>query len=140
MDFKKLKKYLIPSLAVFVVITLFNLIFHEIIMEKMYLNNSHLFRPQDEICRHKHFMWIANLIYSFAFCYIYSKGHEKTDLISQGLRYGLWISLLIWVPHILINFTVYPHPKMLELSWLCGYVVQTLIAGVTAAFTFSKGK
>ena len=140
MDFKKLKKYIIPSVAVFVVISLFDMMFHGVLMEKLYLNNSHLFRAQDVIHKHKHYFWIANLIYSFAFCYIYSKGHEKPGSIVQGLRYALWISLLIWVPDTIVSYTIYPHPKNLELAWLMGYTAQTLLAGITVATVFPKTK
>ena len=136
MDFKKLKKYIMPAVAVFVVITIFDMIFHGVFMEKLYLNNSHLFRPQDEMCKHKYYFWIANLIYSFAFTYIFSKGLDKGDAIAQGLRFGLWVALLIWVPNAIVNYTVYPHPKSLEMAWLIGYTAQSLIAGVTCAMTF----
>ncbi|MBI3591146.1 MAG: hypothetical protein HY094_07230 [Candidatus Melainabacteria bacterium] len=140
MDFKKLKKYIIPAAIVFFVISSFDMVFHGMLMEKLYLHNSHLFRPQDVIHKHKYYFWIANLIYSFAFCYIYSKGHEKTGSIAQGLRYALWISLLIWVPDSIVNYTIYPHPKNLELAWLIGYTVQTMLAGVTVATVFRNTK
>lgn len=140
MNFKKLKKYIMPIVSVFVVVTLFDMVFHGVLMEKLYHTNAHFFRPQDEICKHKCYFWIANLIYSSAFCYIYSKGIEKTSPLAQGLRYGIWISLLIWVPSALVNLAVYPHPKNLELAWLMGYTVKTLIAGATVAFVFPKSK
>ena len=140
MGLKDLKKYLVPTLAVFVVITLFNMIFHGMIMEKLYTANSHFFRPQDAIHKHKHFMWLANLIYSAAFCYIYSKGHEKKSTIEQGLRYGLWISLLVWVPDAIITYTIYPYPKVLVFGWMIGYTIQSIIAGLTVATVFSKAK
>ena len=140
MDSKKLKKYIIPAITVFVVITIFDMIFHGIIMEKLYLTNSHFFRPQDEMQKHKYYFWIANIIYSFALTYIFSKGLEKGKPIAQGLRYGLWITLLIWVPNAIVDYTVYPHPKTLELAWLIGNTAQSLIAGITLAMTFPKSK
>ena len=138
MDFKNLKKYLIPALVVFIVITVFNMIFHGILMEKLYAQNSHFFRPHDQIEKHKYFMWIANLIYSTAFCYVYSKGHEKKSDLVQGARFGIWISLLIWIPNAIISYTVYPFPKALQLAWLLGYTVQSVISGITASMVFSK--
>lgn len=140
MDMKKFKKYAIPALTVFVVITIVNTVFHGVIMEKTYLQNAHLFRPMDAICQHKYYFWLANLIFSFAFCYIYSKGHEKTDPVAQGIRFGLWISLLIWVPAAITNYTIYPHPQSLELAWLLGHTVESVLAGITAAHMFSRTK
>ena len=138
--YSELKKYVVPTITVFIVITIYNMVFHGMFMEKLYLENSHFFRPHDVICKHKYLMWIANLIYSFAFCYIYSKGHEKKeDTLGQGLRYGLWITLLIWVPDTIINYSVYPFPKDLQIGWLMGYTIQSLIAGVTLALIY-KGK
>ena len=140
MEFKKYKKYIYPAIAVFVVITLYNMVFHGILMEKFYLDNSELFKPQDEIQKNKHLLWLANLIYSFAFCYIYTKGHEKGEPIVQGIRYAIWISLLIWVPKAIIGITVYPHPKTLEFALLIGYTIQAVFAGITASLVFSKIK
>lgn len=136
--YAELKKYLLPTVIVFIVITIFNLVFHGMVMEKLYLDNSHFLRPQDEIQKHKHYMWIANFIYSSAFVYIYSKGHEKKNAIEQGIRYGLWISLLIWIPDALVTFTVFPFPKAMHLGWLIGYVVQSIIAGITVATVYKK--
>ena len=139
--YSELKKYLIPTVCVFIAITIFNYIFHGMLMEKIYLAHSHLFRPQDEIHKHKYYMWLANLIYSISFCYIYSKGHEKKeDTVAQGLRFGLWISFLVWVPSSIVNYTIFPHPALLHTRWLIGYTVQSIIAGIIAAITFTKSK
>ena len=136
--FAELKKYILPTVVVFVVITVFDMVFHGMLMEKLYLANSHLFRPQDEIHKHKYYMWIANLIYSAAFCYIYSKGHEKKNSLEQGIVYGLWISLLIWLPDALVSHVVYPYPKALQIGWLIGYTVQSILAGITIASVYKK--
>ena len=138
MDLKKIKKYAMPALAVFVAITIFDMVFHNIIMEKMYTQHANLFRPHNIICTHKYYFWMANLIYSFAFCYIYSKGHEKIDSISQGIRFGLWVTLLIWIPNTIVDYTVYAHPRSLEIAWLAGDTIQSILAGITAAYMFKR--
>ena len=68
-----IKKFFLPVIAVFGVITVFNLIFNEFILGKYYLDYSHLFKPQDDIQKNSFLLHIANLIYTIAFCYIYSK-------------------------------------------------------------------
>lgn len=138
MEIKGLKKYLVPTLVVFIVISIIDYIFHGIIMEKIYLANGHLFRPMDEIQKHKHYLWFSNLIFSGAFCYIYSKGIEKKNSIEQGIRYAIWITLLIWVPCTLATYVICPYPKSLVFAWLVGYTIETLIAGITVALTFPK--
>lgn len=134
----KLKKYLMPTLTVFVVIAVYNFIFHGMIMEKHYLAYSHFFRPQDEIKKMQTYMYLANLIYSFAFCYIYSKGHESGKNATQGIKFGIWVSLLIFLPQTLINIAIFPYPKALVLKWLIGYSVQAIVAGWIAATVFKK--
>ena len=54
MNMKKFKKYAIPALTVFILITIVDAIFHGVIMEKTYMQNAHLFRPMDVICQHKY--------------------------------------------------------------------------------------
>lgn len=139
--YSELKKYLIPTVYVFLAIMVFNYIFHGVLMEKLYLTNSHLFRPQAYIHKHKYIMWLANFIYSFAFCYMYSKGHEKKeDTIAQGVRYGLWVSLLAWIPSSIVNYTIFPHPAILHIKWMVGYTVQSILAGIIASILFTKAK
>lgn len=135
----ELKNLLLPTLAVFIAVTAFNIIFHGVVMDKVYLDNSHFFRPQDEIQKHKIYFWIADLIYSYAFCYVYSKGHEKKENIaSQGLKYGLWISLLVWIPSTIVSCVIFPFPIALQLRWLIGYVIQSIIAGMVVSYVFTK--
>lgn len=140
MWFKKNKNYLISTLTVFLVITVLNMIVHNILLEDLYLKNSHLFRPMDEIKKHCHYFMFGNLIFSGAFCYIYSKGHEKTGSVMQGIRFALWIILLMWIPFTITSYTIYPHPKNLELAWLLAYSVETIIAGITVSMVFPKIK
>ena len=138
MKLLSIKKFLLPFVAVFGVITVFNLIFHEFLMSKLYFDNSELFRSQDEIQKGQTLMHIANLIYSFTFCYIYSKGYESGQSLAQGIRYGIWISLLIWLPQLIVDYVVFPYPTVLQISWFIGYTVQTLLAGVTLATTYKE--
>ena len=140
MWFKKTKKYLIPALAVFVVLTIADMIIHDMLLKNLYLENSHLFRPMDEIKKHCNYFMLGNMIFSVAFCYIYSKGHEKGDPLKQGVRFALWIILLTVLPCTIVSYTIYPHPKNLELAWLLAYSAETILAGITAAMVFPKIK
>lgn len=133
-----IKKFLLPVVAVFGVITVFDLVFHELIMNKTYLDYSHLFRPQDEIHKHQNLMHLANLTYSFVFCYIYSKGHEAGKGIAQGIRFALWITLLIWLPSTIVNHVIFAYPKILVISWFIGYTMQTVLAGITVSVTYKS--
>ncbi len=137
---KKTKKYLIPALAVFAVLTIVDMVIHNVLMKDLYLANSNLFRPMAEIKKHCCCFMLANLIFSVAFCYIYSKGHEKKDSIVQGIRFAAWMILLITVPFTIVSYTIYPHPKNLELTWLLAYSVEMLLAGITVAMVFPKIK
>lgn len=137
---KKTKKYLIPALAIFVVLTIADTIIHDILMKDLYLANSNLFRPMAEIKKHCYSFMLANLIFSVAFCYIYSKGHEKKDSIVQGIRFAVWVILLTVIPMTITSYTIYPHPKNLELAWLIAYSAEMLLAGITVAMVFPKIK
>jgi len=131
------KKLILPVLGVFGVITAFNLLFNEWVLSNYYLDYNHLFKPQDEIQKKGFLLHIANLIFSIAFCYIYSKGHEEKKSLAQGIRYGIWISLLIWLPMILTNIVYFPYPRTLEILWFVEYITQSILAGTTAAYIFN---
>ena len=133
-----MKKYLIPIIAVFGLLTVWDVLFHGILMERIYLENSHLFRPQDEIQKNQNFLHLSNLIYSTAFCYIFSVGYESGKNIVQGIKYAVWVILLLWTPLAIHDCAIMPYPKALLISSFSGHIVETILAGLILASVYKE--
>jgi hypothetical protein len=84
------------------------------------------------------YLIIGTLIFAYAFCRIYRKGYEDDKpLISQGISYGILVSLLMFIPMAFIRYSV------METSPLSHYlidaifrVVQMVILGIIVAKFF----
>jgi hypothetical protein len=43
-------------------------------------------------------LYVGRLIFCIMFVYIYTRGYESKPALAQGLRYGIWMVLLVPVP------------------------------------------
>ncbi len=86
------------------------------------------------------FPWLilGTLIMAYAFCYIYYKGREKEKpVVAQGIRYGIMICLLMFIPMALIRYAVMDYAPFSEyLVDTLFRVVQIIILGVIIAKFF----
>ena len=134
----KIKNILIPIIAVFGFLTVWDIVFHGFLMEKIYLENSHLFRPQDEIQKNQNLMHLSNLIYASMFCFIYSIGYEEKGPIKQGIFYAIVVIALIWIPKWIHDYAIFPYTKVLILSGLVGHIIETISIGIITGFTYKE--
>jgi hypothetical protein len=133
------KRYVISSIVVFVVLEILNYIIHVLILKGPYEATSDLWRAADEM---KSNMWIGgigDLVWSFLFVYIFSKGYEAKGWL-EGLRYGVIIGLFLYIPMALGSYTVMPIPFSLSVYWfICG-LIQITIVGIVAALIYRPAK
>lgn len=84
------------------------------------------------------YLILGTLVMAYAFCAIYLKGREKNKpVVSQGVSYGILISLLMFVPMALIRYAVASHAPISEyLVDLIFRIVQMIILGIIIAKFF----
>jgi len=83
------------------------------------------------------FMWliIGLLIFSVAFVHIYIKGAEAGTPVQQGMRFGIWAALIMWVPMNLIWYAVIKdHPISVYLVDCVYRLVQMVLLGIIVAY------
>ena len=98
---------------------------------------SHLMRPQGESMLWIHFVTAA--IASFFFTLIFSKGYEGKG-IGEGVRYGLYVGVLMSIPMAYDTYAEMPIPYALALQWFIYGVIQFVIMGVVVAMVFGNSK
>ena len=125
-----LKRLGLATLAVFVVLSLVDGVFHGLMMADTYQAMQSVWRP-DMAGK----MWLMNvltLFFAFMFVYIFTRGYEGKGLL-EGVRYGILISLLTGVTGMFNQYVVYPIPLWLAWAWFGYIVVELILAGLVAA-------
>jgi hypothetical protein len=125
------KRYFLASAVVFVFIFIFEWIFHGVILGNMYAQTSYLWRPKEEMSLFMPWMVMGQLLFAFVFTFIFLKGYENKG-IAEGIRYGILIALL-YVPSMLIEYSVIPYPFELIIVWIIGGFLELPLAGAILA-------
>lgn len=131
------KRFILASIIVFVVYEVINYIVHMLLLSNQYMALMELWRSDME--QKMWIMYIATLIFSFLFVYIYIKGYEGKGII-EGVRYGLILGLLVNVVGMFNQYVVYPIPLGLIIQWFIYGMIQFIICGIVAAALYRETK
>ncbi|HEX9751593.1 MAG TPA: hypothetical protein VGB22_09960 [candidate division Zixibacteria bacterium] len=126
------KRYVIGSLAVWVMIFLFEFVFHGMLLKGMYEGVRHLLRPEESFVRFFFWVVLGELMLAFGFCYIFIKGYEGRG-VAEGVRFGLYAGIAFMASTMIINYAVQPWPGSLTAAWIIGYLIELMLAGVVIA-------
>ena len=78
---------------------------------------------------------VIGLFFSFFFTFIFSKGYEGKGLL-EGVRYGLYVGLMVALPMAYGSYAMMPIPYSLALQWFIYGTLEYMIAGVVLALIF----
>jgi len=133
------KKLWMGFIAVYVVMNLTNFVIHNLLLSDTYktLASSGMMRSEESMP-----MWIffvTALVISFFFTLIFSKGYNGTG-VGEGVRYGLYVGLLMMTPWAYDSYASYPIPYSLALQWFLYGVIEYVILGVVVAMVYGTTK
>ena len=131
------KKFIITSIAVFIVYEILELIVNNLILMGTYESLSHVWRA--DMMSLMWLIYVTALVFSFLFVYIFTKGYEGKGLM-EGVRYGLLIGLLMNLTASLYQYVVYPLPFSLVVQWFIFGMIQFIIIGIVAAALYKPAK
>lgn len=131
------KKVWIGFVVVFVVIAVLDLIVNMVLLKSVYEDESmkHLWRAPEQMK-----IWLFYVVYvfvAFFFTFIFSKGYEGKGII-EGVRYGLYIGLMMSVPMAYGSYAAMPITYSLALQWFIYGVIEYIVAGAVLALVFGK--
>lgn len=129
------KKLIIAVVVVFVLLVATNYLIHSVILASTYEGLTTVFRSKTEMDNLMWRMFIANLIWSFFFVFIFTKGYQNKGLM-EGVRYGVYIALFMSFAAAVAQNVVYPIPGMLALKWFIFGVIQNVILGIVTAWLY----
>jgi hypothetical protein len=133
------KKLWIGFIVIFIAMAVLNMIIHGFILSSTYQTDevSKIMRPESEM---NSMMWIYYVVYiiqAFFFTFIFSKGYEGKGII-EGVRYGLYMGLLMATPMAYASYAMYPMPYSLALQWFIYGMIQYIILGILIALVYKK--
>lgn len=125
------------SIAVFVVIFVIEFIVNGILLDDIYKQTASVWRPEADIEKMMWLFWVGYAIFAPVFVTIYAKGYEagKSNL-GQGLRYGIYMGLLVAVSMSLGWYAVLPIPAALSVYWAIAGMVEMIAAGITVSLIY----
>jgi hypothetical protein len=120
------------SIAAFVVIAVIEFLIHGVLLSGVYQGAASAFRTEPEARGRFWLFYVGYLIFALFFTFIYTKGYERNrGGPTQGLRFGLYVGLMIGALESLAWYVVLPVPGSLAVYWFLSYVVMALAAGAT---------
>jgi hypothetical protein len=125
-----IKKWLLGSLAVFVALAVMEQVVHAFILKSTYERTVQLWRPPEMQKAMQSWRWLGYAIFALLFGRVYIHGYERKGGIGEGLRYGLYIGLLVFLPYGLVRYVYLPHPATLVLAWIIFGLFESMLCGL----------
>lgn len=129
------KKYIIASIAVYIVFMILDYVIHGVILSDTYMSMEGVWRPDME--NYMWIMWVTSLVFSFSFVYIFTKGYEGKG-IAEGIRYGLIIGIFVMFIGMFNQYASYPISLSLTIQWFIYGLIELMAAGAVTALIYKK--
>jgi hypothetical protein len=134
------RSFWVAVLVGFVLLAAGDLVIHQIWLGETYKQLQHFWRPEAEMKSRAWIPFLSEFALAFLLATIYPIGYKGKDAMSEGLRFGILMGLLLYLPSILMKSYVYPYPNYLLGNWFLGGMIEVTAAGVGIAFAYQKGK
>ncbi len=149
------KRCLIPAIAAFIFIFLFDWIFHGMLLMPLYEATSSVWRPQAEAQQLMPWMFFHQLALAVLFTCLFKKTcsvkvtactstpdasqneNKKCCPYKRGICFGATIGLIVGVIHSM-SYVWLPIPMTLALAWLAGSVTQGIGIGLILSLLHQK--
>lgn len=129
------KRFWLAVLAVFVFLGLVDPIVHGIFLAGDWQAKevAAITRPEYKFL----VFYICYFFIAFGLTYVYKKGHEGLG-ISEGIRFGFFISLISFLPQTYFTYAIFPIHYALALKWYLAGMVELMLIGIVLNKLFSK--
>jgi hypothetical protein len=131
------KRWLLASLAVFVVIAVLEFVVHGLLLADLYRQSASVWRPEPEMQKMMWVFWVGMLVFAPFFTLIYVKGYEKGKPgLGQGFRCGLYVGAMLSVMNSFGWYVLLPIPFALAFYWFLAILVEFIAAGMAAGLVY----
>lgn len=123
------KKLLLTGLVVFIVMFILDAVIHGNLLMPLYTKSAKLMLAPAVAQTRMHFMWLGQLIYAMLLVLLYSQGIEGKGSVNQGIRFGIYIGLLMAIPGNMIMYGWSKFPANMLLGWGVSEFIKLVIFG-----------
>ena len=131
------KKFWISFVVVFVAFMLLDILIHGVLLASQYESVQQLYRPEGEMMMW--IIWVVEIIFAFFFVLVFQHGYKGTGLM-EGVRYGLYIGLMMNIPAAYSTYAVQPIPYSLAFFWFLYGTIGMVILGAITALIYGTEK
>jgi hypothetical protein len=128
-----IKRYLLASIAVFILFQITGYIVHGVLLMKTYEELSALWRP--DMMSLMWMMYITGAVYTLTFVLLYTRW-RRTGGIVEALGYGLVIVLFMNLTGVLNQHVIFPVPAALTVRWLIYGSIEILLGAIVASLVY----
>ena len=112
------KRLLLASLAVFVVMAILEFAIHGVLLTDIYKQSASVWRPESEMQRMMWIFWLSYLVFAPSFAVSYAQGYEpQKPGLGQGVRFGFYLGAMLSVAHSFGWYVILPIPLALAGWW-----------------------
>jgi hypothetical protein len=130
------KKFVIAWIVLLIAWFVGSFVVHGVLLRSDYMQLTNLFRVEGEQQKYFPLMFLAHVILSGAFVWIYARGVEAKPWLAQGVRFGVAVALLTIVPTYMIYFVVQPMPGEVVIKQIVFDGFLMVILGTIVAWLY----
>lgn len=128
------KKFTLACIAVFILIAIFDFLFHGFYMKNAYEQTASLWRPEADMKNYMPWLILGQAIIAIGFVALFTKAFKRGG-IPEGAIYGLFVGI-IFAGNNLIGYAVSPYTTSLLINWIVGTLIELTLAGMLVALIF----
>ena len=133
------KRWLLASVAVFVVIAVMEFFIHGVLLSHMYQQTASVWRTETEMQGMMWIFWIGYLVFAPFFTLIYVNGYEKGKPgLGQGFRCGLYVGAMLSVMHSFGWYVILPIPLELAFYWFLTILAEFIVMGLAVGLVYRE--
>jgi hypothetical protein len=127
-------QWVVASVAVFVVLSILEFLVGRFMLGPWAVRLFPTEPQPEDMMTMRVWVYLGRAIFSLIFVFVFTRGYEGKPGVGEGLRYGLWIGLLIYLPQFFMNIVLTHRPAdflaVRGLASLVEAVVSGLIVGM----------
>lgn len=133
------KRKFIGGLVIAVAYWLMDMFFHHFCLGSLYQSTMSFWRPMEEAMPLMGWAYVGYLVFALFFYCIYGFGVESgKPAWQQGLRYGIFIAILVHGAGGLMTYPHVPYPGKLWFDWFLIGLFEYAVLGVLTGLLFKK--
>ena len=134
-----IQRWTIASIAVLAVLFALEFVIHGVLLQGIYQQTASVWRPMEDMNRLMWMIWLSYAIVAVFFTLIYAQGYEQRKAgAPQGMRYGLYLGVLMGASMSLGTYAMLPIPGALAFYWFIGSVVEYIAAGAVVGWIYRR--